>query len=287
MGPTRTAAALLAVLKLSACAKPSDAPPPTSLQLPADHEAPVLRVEHVGGFVTPEWTLTRLPPFSLYADGRLITQGPVPAVHPGPALPNVLVQSVDAGTVQALVEQALAAGVAETADLGTLDLADVPSTRFTLVTSDGVHVREVHALIQGAFRGAHDELSVDQRAGRAALRMLEDTLDGLSQQQPWPEGYAATSVVAIARPWTAPREPPGRMLARAPVPWPGPPLPGEPVGVQDLGCVTATGDQAAAVLTVARQANGLTRWETPDGALWSVTFRPLLPDESSCADLLR
>ena len=28
-----------------------------------------------------------------------------------------------------------------------------------------------------------------------------------------------------------------------------------------------------------------TPWVTSDGARWTVTFRPLLPDESSCADL--
>jgi hypothetical protein len=52
----------------------------------------------------------------------------------------------------------------------------------------------------------------------------------------------------------------------------------------DLGCVVATGDQARAVLAAAGTADATTPWVTPDGR-WSVLLRPLLPDETSCADL--
>jgi hypothetical protein len=51
--------------------------------------------------------------------------------------------------------------------------------------------------------------------------------------------------------------------------------------------VTATGDQARAVLDAAGAASAVTPWTTPDGGRWSVTLRPLLPDESGCADLGR
>ncbi len=295
MGPVRTAALLLMVLLLAACADPpvagSPAPEatrPPRAALPADPGALVLRVEYVGGFVTPETTLTRLPMYSLYADGRFLTDGPVAAVHPGPALPNVLVQTLEAGTVQDLADRALAAGVADDDDLGSPNLADVPSTRFTLVTADGIHVREVYALADQGLgqEQVADGLTAEQRAGRAELRELMATLDGLSQQQPRPEGYLATSVVALARPWTAPQGTLDQGLGPAtPVPWPGPPLPGAPAGVPELGCIEATGDQAAAVLAAAAGADRLTPWATPDGALWAVTFRPLLPDESGCADL--
>jgi hypothetical protein len=53
-----------------------------------------------------------------------------------------------------------------------------------------------------------------------------------------------------------------------------------------LSCVVATADQATAVLTAAGTGNALTPWVGADGSRWSVTFRPLLPDESGCADLL-
>jgi hypothetical protein len=50
--------------------------------------------------------------------------------------------------------------------------------------------------------------------------------------------------------------------------------------------VVVGGDQATAVLAAAGNGNALTPWVGADGSRWSVTFRPLLPDESGCADLL-
>jgi hypothetical protein len=39
------------------------------------------------------------------------------------------------------------------------------------------------------------------------------------------------------------------------------------------------------VLAAAATANAATPWDS-GGTRWSVAFRPLLPDESGCADLL-
>jgi NAD(P)-dependent dehydrogenase (short-subunit alcohol dehydrogenase family) len=44
-------------------------------------------------------------------------------------------------------------------------------------------------------------------------------------------------------------------------------------------------DQARAVLDAAGAASAVTPWTTPDGGRWSIALRPLLPDESGCADL--
>ena len=49
--------------------------------------------------------------------------------------------------------------------------------------------------------------------------------------------------------------------------------------------MTATGDQARAILDAAGSANAATPWVTPDGMPWTVVLRPLRPDESGCADL--
>ena len=139
----RSALAAVLVLALAGCAErgttggpsaaPSSAPP--SSEAPAA-DGLVLRVEHVGGFVTPTTTAARLPLVSVYADGSVITEGPVVLIYPGPALPNVQVAEIDDAAVQDLVDRALAAGVAETSDLGMPPVADAPSTRFTLVTAD-------------------------------------------------------------------------------------------------------------------------------------------------------
>jgi hypothetical protein len=97
--------------------------------------------------------------------------------------------------------------------------------------------------------------------------------------------YEPAALAAIATPWVAPGAD-GGLPAPEPVAWPGPALPGEAMGSADLGvgCVVAEGDQARAVLTAAAKANAATPW-TSGGKKWSVTLRPLLPDETGCADL--
>ncbi|WP_448615850.1 hypothetical protein [Modestobacter sp. URMC 112] len=290
----RSAGALGLALLLCACAQraggaPAPGPAP---QLPHDPDALVLQVGHTGGFVTPEMLAARLPLVSVYADGRVVTEGPVIAVYPGPAWPNVQVQQIDPAGVATLVERAQEAGVTETGDLGTPPLADVPSTRFTLTTAAGTTVREVYALAESAGMDAGSSgLTEEQLAARAELRGLMDTLTDL----PGPLGpdavpaavpYEPSAVAAVVRPWTAADQEAAPDLPQPEARWPGPPLPGQPLGpLPDLTCVTATGDQAPALATAAREANRLTPWVTDDGARWAVTFRPLLPHESGCADL--
>jgi len=287
----------LALLLLTACAERGDAgaapsatdPAPETATLPADEAALVLQVEHTGGYVSPETTLGRLPLVSVYADGRVISQGPVAAIYPGPAWPNVQVQQADRATVQELADHALAAGLTDTTDLGAPGLADAPSTRFTLATDAGPVVREVYALQEAAGAGG---LTADQESARAELQALFDELTALPSRLD-PQGgatasYEPTAVAALARPWTDPVESaPGGGLPELSFPdvaWPGTALPGEPAG-PGLGCVTATGEQAVAVTAAARTATTLTPWVGADGARWAVTFRPLLPGESGCADL--
>jgi hypothetical protein len=289
VGPVRTAAVLLATLLLAACAEPSagrppsGAAPPPRAQLPADPDAVVLRVEQVGGFTTPQELASRLPLVSVHADGRVFGLGPMAAIYPAFAWPNVQVRQVTTEQVQDLVDRALAAGIADGTDPGEPPLADATTTRFTLVTAGQRLVREVYALSEGV---GSDGLTDEQVAVRAELQSLLDELQDVAQPfDGSPEVYEPQSVAAVVRPWTAPEDDgSGADFSGSPQAWPGPPLPGEPVG-PDVSCVVATGEQATAVRAAAGGANVLTPWSTPDGALWSVAFRPLLPDESGCADL--
>jgi hypothetical protein len=277
----RPLAAVTVLLALGACADHggTGTPAPSTAVVPAAKEGLALRAEYTGGFLSPSVLRGRLPIVSVYADGQVITEGPVDAVYPGPALPNVQVTTIDENAVQDLVDRALAAGVADTADLGTPPVADAASVRFTVVTATETYVREVYALTETPEGGAGG-ISAGQAAARAKLRDLLTTLtdagDGKSR------AYVPDAVAAVAAPWTDP----GDGLAPPEVAWPGPALPGEPAdGPLDAGCVTATGDQAQALLAAADSANAATPWVTADGTRWSVLFRPLLPDESGCADL--
>jgi hypothetical protein len=280
-GVLRPALAAAVVLGLAACGERGAAgtPSPTTSSAEPAAEGLVLRVESTGGFVSPSVIIGRLPLVSVYADGRVISEGPVIDIYPGPAVPNVQEQRIDRHAVQDLVDRALAAGVAETSDLGSPPVADATSTRFTVVRGSHTYVREAYALWEAPMEGPG--LTEEQQAARTKLSDLVSAVteptasDGSVPYQP-------AAIAAIATPWVDPQD----GLAQPDVAWPGPPLPGEPSGgLPDRGCVTAVGDQAQALLTAAASANTSTPWVTPDGSRWSVTFRPLLPDESGCADL--
>jgi hypothetical protein len=209
----------------------------------------------------------------------VLAEGPTPAIHPGPALPNVQVTRIGKGAVQVLVADALDAGVADTADLGTPGVADAPSTRFTVATGVETISREVYALQETPEDGGG--LTADQIAARAKLSDFLGRLTGLSAGSSEP--YRPSAVAGIVGPYAPPDDP---QLGQPDQAWPGPALPGDPLpGPQGLSCVVATGEQATAVLDAAGNANELTPWVGADGTRWSVTFRPLLPDESGCADL--
>lgn len=255
----------------------------------APGDALVFRVERIGG---PFPLHPSVPSYSVYADGRLIADGPIPAISPPPALPNVVLTRLAPEQVRELLEKALAAGLNGTTDLGTPRRAVAVTTRFTLATADGTCVREVTALPDPfAPTGTHhpgDGLTEHQRTRRAALAGLVGLLEEFQQhafRSATPhEPYEPTALAVLARPWVGPQD--GR--SQPAVDWPGPLLPGEPVnGSTDLGRSVVTGAQTPVVLAAARSGNAATPWRTADGALWTVFFRPLLPDETGWADLAR
>lgn len=245
----------------------------------------VLRVEYTGGFVPPNFLVARLPLISVYGDGRVITEGPVPAIYPGPALPNVQVQKISAEGVRTLVARAEAAGVGRLPDLGEPAVADAPWTRISVVTKEGVKVTKAYALAEAG--GADSGLTPAQRAARADLQEFVNGLTDLprtlgANAVGESAQYVPTAVAAVSSPWTRPTD---ENVPTTQLPWPGPQLPGEPVfEALDLSCLVATGEPAQKVLEAAKSATSITPW-TSGGKAWSVSLRPLLPDETSCADL--
>ena len=241
----------------------------------------VLQVDPLPGFGPAEWMFTHTPIISVYGDGRVITVGPTPAIFPGPALPSLLIQQIPTSDVRRLADRARTAGVGSNADLGQPGVADAGSMRFTLLTDSGVVQTTAYAL--GDF-GDDPNLNSAQRAARQALQQLVDDLHDLGKvlgSAPAPAPYTPTAVAAIAQEWRDPGDP--GLPTPPPVAWPGPALPGQSV-LQGLGCAIATGASADAVLAAAAHANTRTPW-TFGGRRWTVTLRPLLPDESTCQDL--
>ncbi|MCP2323734.1 hypothetical protein HDA40_002241 [Hamadaea flava] len=286
MNGTRLLLPLLAAVLLTgaACAKAdSGTPGDTGSTGSYAADAAVVQVSYVGGFVSPDMLVTRLPLISVYGDGRVVTEGPVIAIYPGPALPNVQVQQISVADVDKLVKLGVDAGVGASTDYGQPGVTDAPDTKFAVLTTSGLKTSQVYALGEANGSGLTDaqvQARAKLKAYLAQLTDLPKTLgqDAVSASKP----YEAKGLAAVSRTWNADSSGVGQQPEIA---WPGPALPGEPVRTGfELGCVTVTGDQLTATLDAAKKANTATPW-TSGGKRWSVTFRPLLPDEASCADL--
>lgn len=283
---TLIAAAVPLVVLLGACAQQTAAGSPTgstgstgspesiAAKGPAANDL-VLRTETYGGFVAPDMVLGRFPQISVYGDGRVISEGPVPSIYPGPALPNIQVSMITPELVQHLVQEGLTAGVRNGADLGQPGVADAPTTRVTVVTAAGKQVVTINALSEAPSNDRR--LTTDQRDARTRIAAYVKKLGALPTGHS--TAYQPTSVVVYAAPWAKPANGPGPVTKQ----WPGPALPGSDIDpATKAGCVAVTGAQTPKVLAAAKGANAETPWAT-NGGKWKIVFRPLLPDENGCA----
>jgi hypothetical protein len=285
-------AAAVPLLVLTACAQtsgntaagaPASGSTESAAAFPQGANELVLRTESTGGFMPIERVVGNLPSVSVYGDGRVITDGPVPAIYPGRALPNVQVQIISPEQVRQLVEQGLAAGVRTGADFGQPGVADAPATRVTVMTADGPQTVTAEALNEA--QAQDPRLTPEQRAARTRLAKYVQTLTGLAgaQGMPAPVPYDAVEVAVLAHPWAQPGGgAPGKNPDQA---WPGPALPGQVINENvGMGCVVVTGAEKDKVLAAAKSATAITPW-THGGKKWAISFRPLLPDEQGCAAL--
>jgi hypothetical protein len=208
----------------------------------------------------------------------VITQGPQIAIYPAPALPNLQVQMASPATVDALVAKGKELG-GTLGDLGMPGVADGTTTKITI---NGKTI-SAYALTEAQANDAR--LTAAQRAARTKLRTFAEqltslpTAEGMPAAQPYqPTGVAAFATAYVKATDGLPSEPPVS-------PWPGPALPTSAFEGTNQACVVAAGDQGAQVLKAAKDANQNTPWKSGT-ATFRVTFRPLLPDETSCGDLV-
>jgi hypothetical protein len=255
----------------------------TGISHPTDPDRLVLRVETGGGFVAPTYELRRIPGFSLFGDGRLVTEGPVIEIYPGPALPNVLVRTVSEDGIQAILEAARSAGLfGPDAHYDFPCVADAGTTTFTLV-ADGVR-HEISAYALGEGQGSCGGIDAKARSDLAAFqRMLSDLQRWLPEGSVGPEEpFHPSSMRVYVQPYTQAPDPALEQHARD---WPlDPPLAtfGEPdPNLPDTRCGVVSASDLQTLVPMAEGANELTPWRS-GGTDYSLLFRPLLPDESGC-----
>ncbi|HEY3023811.1 MAG TPA: hypothetical protein VGK11_09265 [Actinomycetota bacterium] len=243
----------------------------------------VLRMDVGGGFVAPAYELRRIPTWSLFGDGRIITEGPQIEIYPGPALPSVQVQTITEEGIQAILEAAEAAGLmGPDRTYGQGCVADAPTTTFTVYANGTKHVVSAYALgmVPGSCPG-------DDAEARAKLASFSAKLSDLAGWLPTgslgeQDQFEFSEMRVYVQPYTGSPEP---GLHQAAVDWPlSDPLPsfGVPDATYgDFRCGVVGGANLATLLPDAQRANELTPWRS-DGADFSLIFRPLLPDEYNC-----
>jgi hypothetical protein len=266
--------AALLLLGAVACASPTapgaSVSPSPSASYPPD--AVVLRITYAGGLLPPG-RVPMVPAWSLYGDGRVFTLGPQIERYPGPALPNVVVGTVQPEAVGEIVAAAQAAGIdGETRDYGEPHVMDASSTVFRLTRPDGsVVTTTVYAL---------QEWSGPENDARAKVHAFLGRLFG--SEHGWPvsddEAHVPETVAVYATPYAHDSTGP----EQEPVDWTGP----DPAAGPDTAagaCTLVTGATLATVLPRFAAANTRTPWHA-GGRTWSFQLRPLLPDEKTCAD---
>lgn len=286
----RPAALFLASLSLVACVGSAGAVspsgPPSGSPDPVDLNTPVFRVGWDGGFVMPEALLGRLPIVVVYADGRVITQGPVPAIYPGPLMPNLQERTLSAEALARLIELARDKDLLRTVQYDHPGIADAPDTVLEIELDGKSYRVSANALAEASVDGTDvglDRASID---GRAALREFIDALTGIPSSdftdREHPYVTAGVRIYSGKAAIVPNSELPGEQPA---VDWPLGDLGSAGAAVDngaiDVRCQVVEGDNLDTVLPLLEGANSLQTFRS-EGELYSLIVRPLLPGETGC-----
>lgn len=231
-----------------------------------------MRIELTGGMLPPWMTLN--PTVVLYADGRLITEGPQIELYPGPALPNLVVTVLTPEGVAQVLEWAADAGLqGEDRFLGQL-MPDAPVTIFTVVRGDDVHITTV------------TDLSAPD-AEIAAVARFQDVLLGIFQWLPNEiisegEPYRWDRLQILAAPADPAQQPDPQLTTISE--WPLQDLATVGILIDEGGghrCAVVEGAELDMLRPALATANELTLWRSV-GAIYSVQLHPLLPGDPPC-----
>jgi hypothetical protein len=274
----------------------SDATPVAegAIEHPTGADELILRVEQIGGFVPAAFTVSSIPQFSLYGDGRAVFAGPMIEIFPQPALPNLRQVVLTEAGIQQILDAAREAGLLDGDKEYTNDMiADAATTVFT------VHAGGKTTTVSAYALGIADNPRWTE-AERVAIAKLQDFASQTFDLTFWlnPANIASGDqeypidrlqvLAEPAAPSTGTPEAGDPAENQPPMDWPlSTPIP-EALTVTDLfrpdfnfTCGVLTGEDAATLLDAARQANILTPWVS-EGASYLLWFRPLLPDETGC-----
>ncbi len=282
----RPGALLFASLSLIACVGSAGAIAPSPSPDAIDGDTPVFRVSWDGGFVTPEMLLGRMPIVTVYADGRVITNGPVVAIYPGPLMPNLQERTLSKAGLERLIELAREKDLLKTVHYDFPGIADAADTVLEIQLDGETFRVSAYALGDAAVDTGASDLDQATIDGRADLRAFVDALTGIpaadfiDEEHAFPikglQIYAGKAVVVPNS------ELPGEQPA---IDWPLADLAtaGDKVdnGVLDVRCQVVEGEDLAEILPILDAANSLSTFRS-EGELYSFIVVPLLPGDTGC-----
>ena len=292
--------ALVAVLAAACSATTSPAPPSPSLPPGAvasaspvpssDPSAPpaslLLKVTSEGGFINPVSTLAALPVVTVYADGKIMTQAPIPASDPGPLLAGLNVRDLGPEGAAAILGAIRTVGLDKPATAGPGIPGDAGTDVFTVVI-DGTTTTSRFAgggpggpgVGVGGITGGAPE----RAAAIDLLNRLLDPAETWGAKSVLEAPYAPSGYRIFVAPTSAEPDP---SAGPTPVRWPlatsldtfGT-LAVPDRGIAGLRQGVALGADAVTLTPVFQAATTLTTF-TSAGKSYTLYVRPLLPDEA-------
>jgi len=280
--------AALVVATLAACSgvpatpSPSANPTPSSMS-PSPSADPsanvaIVRIDSAGGMLPPWVTLEWYPSVVLYADGRMISEGPVDAIYPGAALPNLQVTQLTPSGVAQVLQWAVEAGlVGPDRELGQ-PMLDAGTTNVTVVRDGVAHVTRIWDI-------ESDEPAIGAvRQFRDVLLDIRSWLPAEAAPQDVPFAWDRLRIVSVPRQPDEMRDQPNLRE------WPLPEKPLATIGLSIDGeasgyrCAVIDGDDVGLVRPDLLTANELTLWRSAEQT-FALVLHPLLPDDEGCPGL--
>lgn len=134
-------------LALVACGDADPSLEAARAEYPTGADDVVVRISSGGGFVPLEVSLAHLPEFTLYGDGQLVWVDYEGRSFPTAALPALRTTVLDDEQIQALLDNASRAGIADdNLDYGTPNITDVGGTSFAINVGGVQHTTSAYAL---------------------------------------------------------------------------------------------------------------------------------------------
>ena len=243
-------------------------------------------------------TTQALPPVNVFAtqptvvitgDGLAVTQGPVPAIFPGPLMPNLQARQLSEAGRAEIITAARELGLLD----GTRDFTPGPpvmggvSGRIEL-TVDGAPVvltGDPAALIECVTTPCEPPIG-SPAAFAEFWRRLEDLESWIPNELGTEAPYEAPAYAILVGP--APTPDPN--LPQDPMDWPlEQPLAlfGGPVADGSYRCGMASGEDAVTLRPALEAANQLTQWiQDPEtSAAFGLAVRPMVPGEDVCREV--